>query len=118
MESNKPEEDLGVKPEGEEEAESSAGEDVETSSGVGGADQSVGYIVHFANVVEMYQRKIQNCFRCGSPHHLITDCPKDLSKTTQKVCLNAKEGMTKKGSLAPQIPVVTQSVSPDEALQA
>ena len=43
-----------MKPEGEEEAKSSAGEDTETSSRVGGVDQSVGYIVHFASVVELY----------------------------------------------------------------
>ena len=46
-----------MKPEGEEEAESSAGEDAETLSGVRGVDQSVGYIVDFANVVKLYQRK-------------------------------------------------------------
>ena len=46
-----------MNPGGEEEAESSAGEDMETSSRVGGADQSVGYIVHFANVVKLYQKK-------------------------------------------------------------
>ena len=55
VENNKTEEDLGVKPVGEEEAKSSAGEDIDTSSTVGGADQSVEYIVHFANMVELYQ---------------------------------------------------------------
>ena len=54
----------------------------------GGADQSVGYIIHFANAVELYQKKNQNCFGCSSHDHLIKDCLKDLSKTTQKVCLN------------------------------
>ena len=57
MESNEAAEDLGVKAEEEEEAKSLAGEDPETLSGVGGADQSVGYIVHFANTIELYQRK-------------------------------------------------------------
>ena len=57
VESNEAEEDLGVKPEEEEEAEFSAGEDAEALSGVGGADQLVGYIVCFANVVKLYQRK-------------------------------------------------------------
>ena len=114
-ENNKAEEDLGMKPEGEEGAESSAEEDAETSSGVGEADQWVGYIVHFAIVVELYEKKNQNCFRCSSPDHLMRDCLKDLSKTTQKVSLNAKEGMTKKGGWAPQTQVATQSVSPDEA---
>ena len=57
VESNKAEEDSCVKEEEEEEAKSSAGEDAETSSGVGGVDQSVGYIVHFANVIKLYQRK-------------------------------------------------------------
>ena len=51
------EEDWSVKPEGEEEAESSDEEDPETLSGIGGADQPIGHIIHFANVVELYQRK-------------------------------------------------------------
>ena len=64
------EEDLSVKPEGEEEAESSD-EDLETLSGIGGAYQPVGYIVCFANVVKLHQRKNGNCFRCGSSDHLM-----------------------------------------------
>ena len=44
-------EDSGMKA---EEAESSDREDPETSSGVGGSDQSVQYIVHFANLVKLY----------------------------------------------------------------
>ena len=54
VESNEAAEDSGMK---EEEAESSAGEDPETSSG--GTDQLVGYIVCFANAVELYQWKNQ-----------------------------------------------------------
>ena len=65
-------------------------------------DQSVGYIAHFANAVELYQRKNQNCFGCGSPDHLVKDGSKDLRKTAQKASLNAKEGMMKKGDWAPQ----------------
>ena len=107
-----------MKPEEEEEAEFSNGEDAETSTGVGRVDQSAGYIVHFANMVELYQRKNLNCCRCGSPDHLIRDFLKDLSKTTQKVTLNVKEGTTKKGGWAPQKPVVAQPASLDEASQA
>ena len=81
VESNEAEEDSGKKAEEEYEAESSAGEDAGTLIGVGGVDQSVGYIVHFAKLVTLYQRKNQNCFRCGSPDHLMKDCPKGLSKT-------------------------------------
>ena len=51
------EEDLSVKPEGEEVAESSDEKDSETSTVIGGADQLVRYIVCFANVVDLYQRK-------------------------------------------------------------
>ena len=47
VESNETEEDPGMKPKGEEEAESSTGEDTETSGGVGGVDQLVGYICLF-----------------------------------------------------------------------
>ena len=68
VENNKAEEDSGVKPEGEEEAESTAGEDVETSNKGEEADQSVGYIVCCANAVELYQNKNQN-FGCSSPDH-------------------------------------------------
>ena len=117
MESNKAEEDSGVKAEEQEETESSAGEDAGTSSRVGGADQSVGYIVHFGNAVKLYQRKNQNCFRCSSPD-LLKDCPKDLSKTTQKVSLKAKEGITNKGGWAPQKPVAAQLAFQDEVLRA
>ena len=82
MESIGAEENLSVKPEGEEEAESSDEENPETSSGIGGADQLVSYIIHFANEVKLYQRKNQNCFGCGSPDYCMRDCLKDLSKTT------------------------------------
>ena len=53
------EEDSGVKPEGKEEADSSDGEDPETLSGTGGADQPVSYIIHFVNAVKLYQKKIE-----------------------------------------------------------
>ena len=39
------------------------------------------------------------------------DCPRDLSKTTQKVCLNVKEGTMKKGVWTPKKPVVTHAAS-------
>ena len=54
VENNDAKEDSGKKPEGEEEANSSAAKDAGTSSGVGGADQSLGYIVCFANMVKLY----------------------------------------------------------------
>ena len=107
MESNKAEEDSGAKQEGKEEAESSAGEDTETSSGVRGADQSIGYIVHFANMIELYQKKNWNCFGCSSPDHLM--------RATWKASLNVKEGTTKKGGQTPQKAVIAQPASPNEA---
>ena len=103
-----------MKAEEQEEAKSSDGENPETLSGVGGVDQLVGYIVHFANAVKLYQRKNQNCFGCGSPDHPMEDCPKDLSKITWKASLNVKEGMMKKGGWTPQKPVVTQPASLDK----
>ena len=118
MESTEAEDNLSLKPEMVEEAESLAEEDTETLKGVRGADKSVGYVICFANVVKLYQRKIQNYFRCGSPDHLMRDCPKDLSKTTQKVSLNVKEGMAKKGGWTPQKPVVAQLAMPDEVPKA
>ena len=112
------EEDSSVKPEGEEEAVLLGEEDPETSSGVGGADQSASYIIHFANAVKLYQRKNQNYLGCGRPDHLIEDRLKDLSKTAQRVSLNMKEGNAKKGGWAPQKPVVAQLASLDETAKA
>ena len=43
------------------------------------------------------------------------DCPKDVGKIAQKVSLNAKEGMMKKGGWALQKLSVTQPVTLDEA---
>ena len=84
VESIKAQVDLSIKPEGEEETECSHEEDPEILRGIGGADQLVGYIIHFTNVVKLYQSKNWNCFRCGSPDHFVGDCLKDLSKTIQK----------------------------------
>ena len=109
------EEDLGAKLEGEEEAKSSVREDAETSGGITGVDQSVGYIVWFADAVELYQKKNQNCFWCSSPDHLVKHCPRDLGKTAWKLSLNVKEGMIKKGGQAPQKPVDAQLASLDKA---
>ena len=50
-------EDSGGKAEEAEDAESLGEEDPETLSGIGGADQSVGYIICFAKVAQLYQRK-------------------------------------------------------------
>ena len=44
MESNKAEEDMGMKPEGEEEAMSAAGEDAENSSGVAEGISQLGIL--------------------------------------------------------------------------
>ena len=115
VESNGVAQDLGMKA---EKTESSDEEDPENLSGIGGTDQSVGYIICFANVVELYQRKNWNGFRCGSPDHLVKDCLKDLSKTAWKVSLNTKEGMTKKGGQTPQKPLVAQPTSLNEAPRA
>ena len=63
MESNEAKEDSGARAEEEEEAESSAGEDVGTSSGVGGADQLVGYFVCFANMIELWSEEKLKLFQ-------------------------------------------------------
>ena len=84
VESTEAEEDSSIKLEREEEAESLGEEDAETSSGVGGADQSVGYIVHFANAVKLYQRENQNCFRCSCPGLLIKDFQRISARPPEK----------------------------------
>ena len=107
VESNRVTEDSGT----EKEAESSDGEDPQTLDGVEGADQLLGYIIHLANAVKLYQKKNQNCFGYGSPDHLAKDCPRDLSTTARKVSLNMKEGMMYKGGWTPQKPLVAQPTS-------
>ena len=83
-----------------------ADKEVKASGGVGGTDQPMEYIIHFTKAFKLYQQK-QKCFGCGSPDHLIWDCPKDISKSAQKADLNTKEGTAKKGGQAPQKPAAT-----------
>ena len=111
---DKAEEDPGKKPEGEGETEPSADKDVEVLGGIGEIDQSVKYIVCFAKVVKLYQKKNRNCFGHGSPEHIVQDCLKDTSRSAWKVCLNMKEGMAKKGGQAPQKSAATQQTTPDD----
>ena len=49
-------EDSGLKSDEEKEVESSAEEDTGLSGKVSSADQSVGYIIQFANGIELYQK--------------------------------------------------------------
>ena len=60
----------GVKPEGEGEREPSADEDVKAWGRVGETDQSIKYIIHFAKVVGLYEKKNKICFVCGGPDYL------------------------------------------------
>ena len=71
---------------------------------VDNVDLSLGYIIQFANAVELYQKKNQNCFGCSSPYHLVKDFLKELGKTARKVGLKLKEGMVKKGGWLPKRP--------------
>ena len=82
------EEDSDPRPDMEKEVKSSAEEDTGLVGEAGDIDQSLDYIIWFANAVELYQKKKCNCFRCGSLDHLVKDCPKDLGK-------NCKEGRFK-----------------------
>ena len=76
--------DLSVRPEGEEEAESSEGKDPETLSEIGEADQPISYILHFANVIKLYQKENQNGFGCGSPDHLVKDFQRISARSPEK----------------------------------
>ena len=60
-----------MKQEGEGETEPSSDKDVEASGGVGEMDKTIEYIVHFAKVVELYQKKNKDCFGCGKPDLLV-----------------------------------------------
>ena len=65
------EEDLDVEQEGKEEMEPSTDQEVEALGKVMEADQFIKYITHFAKLVELYQNKNKNCFRCRSPDHVV-----------------------------------------------
>ena len=82
---------------------------------IGHVDPSLGYISQFTNVVELYQKKNCTCFGCGSPDHLVKDCPKEVGKTARKVGLNLKEGMAKKGVWSSKKLVATQEATPGDA---
>ena len=113
------EEDSGPKTKGEQEAKCFVEEDVGTTGEVGDVDPSLlGYTAQFANVLELHQKKNHNCFGCGSPDHLVKDCPKELEKTTWKVGLNVKEGMVKKGGQSSQKLVVIQEATMGNTPQA
>ena len=94
------EEDPYVEQKGEEETKPSADEEVEALGEVEEADQSIKYIACFAKAVELYQKKNKDCFGCGSPDHLIWDCPKNISRSIQKTYLNMREGTANKGGWA------------------
>ena len=85
-----------------------ADKEVEALGGVEETDQPMEYIVHFAKVVKPYQQKNRSCLGCGSPDHLMWNCPKDIIKSAWKVDLNTKERMAKKGNWAPQKSAVAQ----------
>ena len=112
------EEDSGPKPDGEKKVKSSAYEDVGVTGQVGNIDLSLGYIVQFTNVVELYQEENHNCFRCCSPDHLVKDFPEELGKTVRKVGLDLKEEPVKKGGQSSQDSVATQMANPGDAPQA
>ena len=78
---------------------------------VGNADPSLGYIMWFANVVELYQKRNCNCFACSSPDHLMKDCLEKMGKTTREVGLNLKEVMVKKGGWSSHKSVVMQEAT-------
>ena len=115
VEDHEAEEDSGPRPDREREVGSSAGEDAGMLGKVGYIDPSLGYIMQFANVVDLYKKKNCNCFRCGSPDHLVKDCPKELGKTARNLGLNLKEGMAKKGGQSSQMSVATQQATPGDA---
>ena len=85
VEDHETEEDSGPKLDKEKEAEFPAEEDVEMTGEVGDVDPWLGYIMQFANAVELYQKKNHSCFRCSNPNHLVKDPPKELGKATRKV---------------------------------
>ena len=65
----------------------------------------------FANAIQLYQKKNCSCFGCGSPDHLVKDCPKEMGKTARKVGLNLKERIAKKGGQSSQKSVAKQEAS-------
>ena len=106
--------DSGAKGGEEGETEPLADEEVKALGRMEETGQPMEYIVCFAKAVKLYQQKKRSCFRCRGPNHLMWDCPKDISKSAWEVDINTKEGIEKKGGLAPQKSAVTQQSSPEE----
>ena len=117
IESVKGEADSGEKQDKEGEMKLSADKEVKVSARREETDKPMEYIVCFPKVVELYQQKNRSYFGCGSPNHLMWDCPKDISKSAWKVDLNIMEGMAKMGDQAPQKSGVAQQAFPEETLQ-
>ena len=67
----KGEADSGAKQEREGEIQPSADEEVKSSGRAEGIDQPMGYIIHFAKVVKLYQKKKRSYFGWGSHDHLM-----------------------------------------------
>ena len=105
----------GPIPDEEKEADSPAEEDVGMTGEVSDVDPLLGNIVRFAIAVELYQKKNCNLFRCGSPDHLVKECPKELGKAKRKVGLNSKEGMVEKGGQSSHKLMVAQQATLDNA---
>ena len=114
VEDHETEEDLGSKPDGEKEAESSVEEDMGMSGKVGGTDQLLGYIIWFTNAVELTRKEPQLLW-VWQPRSPGETLPKGPRKTAREVGLNLREGMVKKGGWTSLKLVTAQQATPDEA---
>ena len=116
VEDHETEEDSGPKPDREKETESSAEEDAGMIGKVSDLNPLLGFVVQFANVVELYQkRELQLLWGVGSLDHPVKDCLREMWKTARKVGLNLKEGTVKKGGWSSQKVVATQEATPGDA---
>ena len=117
IESVKGKADSSTKQKEEGEMEPSADEEFKVLGRAEETDQPMEYIIHFTKAVDLYLQKNRSCFSCGSPNHLMRDCPKDISKNVWKADFNTKEGMAKNGDWAPQKSAVAQTASLEETCQ-
>ena len=85
---------------------------------VGNVDLLLGYIVQFANAVELYQKRNCNCFWVWQPRPPGERLSEEMGKTTRKVGLNLKEGTVKKGGQSSQKLVVMQEATPGNTPRA
>ena len=68
-----------------------------TTGIVGNVDPLLDFIMWFANVLELYQKRNCSSFGYGSPDHLVKDCPKEMGENCQEGRFKLERGDGEEG---------------------